>query len=92
MLQFEINRSAVIVDLHGVEYQITKPQDVKQFKADMGWYFSIDQLVAAYLDKLVRVVKRIASAVIIAAVNACQAAAGHSKLSFWQEQKLRWCN
>ena len=92
MLRFEINRSAVIVDLHGVDYQITKPQDVKQFKADMGWYYSIDQLVAAYLDKLVRVVKRVAAAVIIAVINTFQTEAGYGKLSFWQEQRLRWCN
>jgi hypothetical protein len=92
MLSVELKGHAVIVNMHGTAYQLTKAQDVLPFKADMGWFDSLSALVEKYLDKLVRVVKRVAAVILIAHADVTLYLAGKAPMTFWQEQKLRWCN
>jgi hypothetical protein len=92
MLDVKVTDNTVIVWMHGTAYTLNNQFDIADFKADMGWFTSLEELVLKYMDKLQRVIKRIAAAVKIATVNIVRSNLGFSPISFWAEQKLRWCN
>jgi hypothetical protein len=60
------NNSDVTVNLNGSAYKFTNAHDVANFKADMGWFASVEELVAKYLSKLQRVFKAVSAIVRMA--------------------------
>ena len=92
MIEVTVKHDTVSVNMHGTAYTLNNAADVAEFKADMGWFSTFEQLVEKYLSKLQRTVKRVAAAVLIAAADVALYLKGKAPLTFWQEQKLRWCN
>ena len=91
-LSVKVTDNTVLVNMHGTAYTLNNQKDIDSFKADMGWFDNLAELVAKYLDKMQRVLRRVSAAVKIVAADAVRYALGLGALSFWQEQKLRWTN
>lgn len=91
-LSVKVVDNTVIVNLHGTAYTLNNQKDIDEFKADMGWFGNLADLVAKYLNKMQRVLRRVSVAVLIATADAARYIQGLGALSFWQEQKLRWMN
>jgi len=92
MFQVQYDKNKITVWMHGTRYVLTNPADVAAFKGDRGWFSTLTELVGAYLDKLVLAVKRVSSAFRVARADMNNYLSGSAPLTFWQEQKMRWCN
>ena len=90
MFEIEYGKNKITVWMHGVQYVLTNPADIAAFNGDRGWYATLSDLVGAYLNKLVRAVRRISAAICIVHEDVTRYLAGMAPLTYWQEQKLKW--